>query len=227
MIRGALFDFNGTLFYDSDKHILAFQRIFEKKGFPYLEADEIVKRIFGRTNRDIFKMVCGADATPEEIDALGYEKEAIYRDICLESPETFKLAEGVVEMFDWLKVRGIPFNIATGSGIENVEFYFEEFKLDRWLSLEEVVYNNNTLRGKPEPDFYIEAAKRIGLEPSECIVFEDALSGFIAARSAGAGAIYGLIAPDGSPLLTGDVLIDGEIRDFTSYKEIFKKHGLI
>jgi phosphoglycolate phosphatase-like HAD superfamily hydrolase len=146
MIRGVLFDFNGTLFYDSDKHILAFQRIFEKKGFPCLEADEIVKRIFGRTNRDIFKMVCGAEATPEEIDALGYEKEAMYRDICLESPESFKLADGVAEMFDLLKERGIPFNIATGSGIENVEFYFEEFKLDQWLSLETVVYNNNTLR---------------------------------------------------------------------------------
>jgi len=227
MILGALFDFNGTLLDDSKKHILAFQRIFAIKGMPYLDAETIAERTFGKTNRDIFRMFCGDDLTISELDSMGYEKEAIYRDICLESPETFKLADGVLEMFDWLKEREIPFNIATGSGIENVEFYYEHLELGKWLPIETIVYNDNTLRGKPAPDFYVEAAHRIGLEVSECIVFEDALSGFVSARAAGAGAIYGLLSSDGAPLLTGDVVIDGEIRDFSSFEEIFKKHGLI
>ena len=165
-------------------------------------------------------------ATKDQLHAYALEKEADYRQICLESPDTFKLANGVTEMFDWLKEREIPFNIATGSGIENVEFYYDEFGLGKWLDLDTIVYNDNTKRGKPAPDFYIEAAKRIGLDPSECIIFEDALSGFISARAAGAGAIYGLLAPDGSPLNTADVSIDGEIADFTPFVEIFARHGL-
>jgi len=226
MIKGVLFDFNGTLFYDSDKHVLAFQRFQKKHGLRVMTDVEVATLTFGRTNPDVFDMLYEGKASPEELHAYALEKEADYRQICLESPKTFKLADGVREMFDWLSEKRIPFNIATGSGIENVEFYYEEFGLGRWLGLDTIVYNDNTLRGKPAPDFYIEAAKRIGLEPSECIIFEDALSGFVAARAAGAGAIYGLLAPDGSPLNTGDVSIDGEISDFTAYKEIFYKHGL-
>ena len=226
MIKGALFDFNGTLFYDSDKHVKAFQRFQKKHGLHVMTEAEVATLTFGRTNPDVFNMMYEGKVSPDQLHAYALEKEADYRQICLESPETFKLAKGVVEMFDWLKERGIPFNIATGSGIENVEFYYEEFGLGRWLSRDTVVYNDNTLRGKPAPDFYIEAAKRIGLDPSECIIFEDALSGFISARAAGAGAIYGLLAPDGSPMLMGDVKIDGEIADFTAYREIFAKHGL-
>ena len=225
MIKGVLFDFNGTLFYDSDKHILAFQRFQEKHGLRVMSAEEIAKLTFGRTNSDIFAFFFNG-ASCEELDAYALAKEADYRQICLEAPQTFKLADGVVEMLDWLKNNGIPFNIATGSGIENVEFYYKEFGLDRWISADTIVYNDYTLRGKPEPDFYIEAARRIGLVPSECIVFEDALSGFVSAKAAGAGAIYALLAPNDAELLTGGVNIDGEIRDFRGYREIFKKHGL-
>ena len=226
MIKGVLFDFNGTLFYDSDKHIKAFQKFQSDYGLPVMTDAEITKLTFGRTNTDVFAMLFEGRTPEKSLDEYALIKEADYRKICLESPDTFKLASGVSEMFDWLKEKGIPFNIATGSGIENVEFYFEEFGLYKWLDIETVVYNDGSLRGKPEPDFYIEAAKRIGLLPSECIIFEDALSGFISARAAGAGAIYGLLAPDGSPMLTGDVRIDGKLPDFTSFEEIFSKHGL-
>ena len=226
MIKGALFDFNGTLFYDSDKHVLAFQRFQRDHGLPVMTDAEVAELTFGKTNTDVFAMLFACRTPEKSLDEYALIKEADYRKICLESPETFKLADGVVEMFDWLKERGIPFNIATGSGFENVEFYFEQFGLSKWLDIDTIVYNNNTLKGKPEPDFYIEAAKRIGLKPSECIVFEDALSGFISARAAGAGAIYGLLAPDGTPMLKGDVGLDGEISDFTSYEEIFARHGL-
>lgn len=226
MIKGVLFDFNGTLFYDSDKHIKAFQKFQKDYGLPVMTDAEVAELTFGKTNTDVFAMLFKGREPEKSLDEYALIKEADYRRICLESQETFKLANGVSAMFDWLKERGIPFNIATGSGIENVEFYFENFGLYKWLDIKTVVYNDGSLRGKPQPDFYIEAAKRIGLDPSECIIFEDALSGFISARAAGAGAIYGLLAPDGSPMLKGDVHIDGEIRDFTSFREIFAKHGL-
>ncbi len=227
MIKGVLFDFNGTLLFDSDKHILAFQQFMRKKGLRVMSAEEIAELTFGRTNSDIFKILYDGSLTTDELDALALEKEALYREICLASPDGFSLAPGAYEMLDFLKREGIPFNIATGSGMENVEFYYKELDLGRWLSIDTIVYNDHTLRGKPEPDFYIEAAKKIGLEPSECIVFEDALSGFISARGAGAAAIYALVTEGHGELLSGGVKIDGEIGDFKGYLSILKKHGLL
>lgn len=226
MIKGVLFDFNGTLFFDSDLHILAFQRFFEKNGLEVLDADAIAALILGRTNTDIFTDIAGKDVGAQRIDAMGLEKEAYYREMCLERPEIFKLADGVCEMFDWLVQNGIPFNIATGSGIENVEFYYDKFELGRWLPFEKIVYNDKTLRGKPEPDFYIEAARRIGLEVGECIVFEDAISGFKSARRAGAGALLAVV-PDGLGFsVSEEVAVDGEIKDFKDYISVFQKYGL-
>lgn len=225
MIKGVLFDFNGTLFFDSDLHILAFQRFFEKNGFEVLDADAVAALILGRTNTDIFANIAGEELGEERLDAMALEKEAYYREMCLESPKSFKLADGVCEMFDWFVENGIPFNIATGSGIENVEFYYDEFGLGKWLPFEKIVYNDKRLRGKPEPDFYIEAARRIGLEVSECIVFEDAVSGFKAARRAGAGALCAVV-PDGLGFsVEEEVAVDGEIKDFRDYLSVFKKFG--
>ena len=48
MIKGIIFDFNGTLFYDSDKHIWAFRRFFEKRGLSLPSDEYIVKNIFGK-----------------------------------------------------------------------------------------------------------------------------------------------------------------------------------
>ena len=226
MIKGILFDFNGTLFYDSDKHIAAFQKFFEKRGLPIPTAEDIARDTFGRTNMDIFRDYM-PNATEEELRAYGAEKEADYREVCLASPETFKLSNGVTDMFDLLCEKDIPFNIATGSPIDNLEFYYENFRLDKWIAKEKIVYHDNSLPGKPAPDFYIEAARRIGLSPSECIVFEDGKSGFISAKSAGAPVIYALVPSDAGLLDTAGVPIEREIPDFCDYESILRRHGLI
>ena len=140
---------------------------------------------------------------------------------------SFKLVDGACEMFDYLKENGIPFNIATGSPLDNLEFYYEHLGLGKWIEKERIVYGNNLLRGKPAPDFYIEAARRVGLDASECIVFEDALSGFKSARAAGAAAIYCLKAENAPTAKTEDIVIEGNLRDFRDHLSIFRKHGLV
>lgn len=227
MIKGMLFDFNGTLFYDSDKHISAVQKFFSLKGLPVPSEEDVVLKMFGKTNRNIFKEYYRDDATEEELDAYGKEKEALYRESCLSSPETFHLLDGVYEMLDYLKENGIPYNLATGSPIDNLEFYFEYMDLWKWFSMDRVVYDDGSIRGKPAPDMYIEAARRIGLMPQECIVFEDSASGIKAARAAGVGAVYAVVADELSFPFSEDLAIDGEIKDFKNYAEILNRYGII
>lgn len=225
MIKGILFDFNGTLFYDSDKNVLAFQRFFMKRGIEPPSEATIVKRAFGKSNSDIFRDIFDPNATDEEIVEYALEKEQLYREACRSDPASMHLAKGACEMLDHLKKKGIPFNLATGSPIDNVEFYFDELGIGRWFDINKIVYSDDTLPGKPAPDFYIEAAKRIGLSANECIVFEDAVSGILSANRANAGAVYALISDDLS-LDRSDLKIDGEIKNFENYGSILSCFGL-
>jgi len=62
-------------------------------------------------------------------------------------------------------------------------------KLNRWFRLDKVAYNNGTFRGKPHPDVFLAAAKKLDVLPEETVIFEDSIVGIEAAESAGAGKI--------------------------------------
>jgi beta-phosphoglucomutase-like phosphatase (HAD superfamily) len=120
------------------------------------------------------------------------EKETLYREMCLADRASFRLADGVVEFLDFLKSYNIPMTIATMSEWQNVEFYINEFGLGKWFDLEKIVYSDGKIAGKPSPEIYEIASQRLGLEPKDCIVIEDALSGIESAKGAGIGKIIAI-----------------------------------
>jgi len=186
MYKGAIFDFNGTLFWDTAFHDRAFDIFLEKHGVQLTDEEKRVK-IHGQTNPDIMRGIFGNHLTEQQIQDYSQVKELIYRQLCIND---LKLASGAEELFDFFKAKGIPFTIATSAGIENVSFYFENMHLDRWFSLDKVVYNNGTFRGKPHPDVFINAAGKLDLLPEQTVIFEDSVPGIEAAENAGAGKIY-------------------------------------
>lgn len=154
--------------------------------------DEMLKYMFGRTNEDIIEYAIGKKPNKDLVEKIATEKEALYREICLQKPEEFKLAPSAVEFLDYLKANNIPMTIATMSEWCNVEFYIKEFNLAKWFDLDKIVYSDGTIPGKPAPDIYQIAANRIGVDIKDCIVVEDALSGIESARGAGAGKIIAI-----------------------------------
>jgi beta-phosphoglucomutase-like phosphatase (HAD superfamily) len=136
----------------------------------------------------------------EMVEKLAKEKEGWYRQMCLDNPETFILAPGAECFLDYLKENNIPMTIATMSEWDNVEFYIKEFKLNRWFDLDKIVYSNGEIPGKPAPDIYEIAAKNIGLNPEDCIVVEDALSGINAANAAKIGMIIAIASVESDNL---------------------------
>ena len=186
MFKGAIFDFNGTLFWDTAFHNLAFDLFLEKHDV-LLTNDEKRDKIHGKSNPDIMRIIFGNQLTEKKIQEFSQDKELIYRNLCIND---LKLAPGAEDLFDFLKVNEIPFTIATSAGIENVLFYFENMQLSRWFSLDKVVYNNGSFRGKPQPDIFLSAAKKLNLKPTETVIFEDSIAGIEAAGNAGAGKIY-------------------------------------
>lgn len=191
-MKGIIFDFNGTLFWDSQLHLDAWRDYSAKlRGTPFSD-EEMLKYMFGRTNEDIIAYAIGKKPDKELVEKLGQEKEAYYRNMCLQKPEEFKLAPSAVEFLDFLKENNVPMTIATMSEWCNVEFYIKEFKLEKWFNLDKIVYSDGKIPGKPAPDIYEIAAKNLGLATSECVVVEDALSGIEAARAAGIGKIIAI-----------------------------------
>jgi beta-phosphoglucomutase-like phosphatase (HAD superfamily) len=165
--KGAIFDFNGTLFWDTAFHDLAFDIFLEKHGVQLSDEEKRVK-IHGQTNPDIMLGIFGNNLTEKEISDYSQDKEAIYRQLC---KNDLKFAPGAEDLFDFLQEKEIPFTIATSAGIENVSFYFENMNLNRWFSLNKTIYNNGTFNGKPQPDVFLAAALKLDLPPSETVIF--------------------------------------------------------
>ena len=223
-LKGILFDFNGTLFFDSDMHIEAFKRVFAEYGKTAPSREVMITRFFGRTNRTIYRENFNENATDEEIAIFTEKKESAYVNICREMGKGLSLAKGAVEMLDAIKEMNIPYCLATGSEKGNVDFYMDALDLGRWFTYDNIVYENGTFPGKPAPDIYRLAAKRLGLTPEECLVFEDGTSGIMAANAANAGAVV-VVYDSKYPSPLNDQTQVNEVKfDHTDFKNTISKY---
>ena len=216
--KGIIFDFNGTLFWDTPKHEQAWQ-IFAKESLN-LEIDrrEYYEKMHGSTNANIYKYLYKKDIEPENELKFGQEKEEIYRRLCLEEKEKtgkLPLAPGAEQLLDFLKENNIPCAIATSSERINVDFFNDVFNLRKWFE-NRIIFADGTFRGKPFPDIYIKAGKLIDIPMKDLIIFEDANAGVQAAKSAGAGLVIG-VAPYGKDEFVGKEYTDLIISDFTEF----------
>ncbi len=215
--KGIIFDFNGTLFWDSKMHLEAW-REYSKTLRDYAFTDEEMRKyMFGRTNEDIIKYLIGKQPSRELVEKCQNEKESVYREWCRKDKENFKLAKGAVEFLDFLKENNIPRTIATMSEENNVKFFIEGFNLEKWFDSEKIVFDDGKIKGKPEPDIYEIAAMNLGLAPEDCIVVEDALSGIESAYRAGIGKIVAIESMETRDLYETIPAVDEIIADFDDF----------
>ena len=225
--KGVIFDFNGTLFFDTKFHTKAFNEMLEEAGKPVYDDHFLIKNVLGKPNSTLYKEFFDPNADSAAILSFANSKEDNYIAYYLEHPEFMHLAEGAPEMLDYLKNNNIPYALATGSDLRNVEFYLSELGISKWFNFGNITYADTIIKGKPEPDIYITSAKKMGIDPSECIVFEDAVSGFKAANAAGVLAVIAVREEDLPSTIDDTVSVDLEILNYLSYKEVFAKYGLL
>lgn len=182
MIRALLFDLDGTLIDSMPHHHLAWQEWHRRRELPFDE-DGFFTATAGRANAEIMRELLPGRA-PDDYLAMADEKEALYRDIAAH-------ALGLVAGFEALRAaareRGMKLAICTASTPENMALAFQRFGLD--AQVDTVVSPADGMRGKPEPDIFLEAARRLGVPSAQCVVFEDAPLGIEAARRAGMPAV--------------------------------------
>lgn len=102
------------------------------------------------------------------------EKEQLYRTACQVNSEITHLVAGAEEFLEQLQRRGIPCILVSASIEKNINFFFEIFGLGRWLKREQVVFDDGSYEDKRQ--MYLEAARRLQVEISDCLIIEDSPS---------------------------------------------------
>lgn len=179
MLKGLLFDMDGVLVNNLEIHRQAFAEFFRRYGVER-SFDEL-NRHFGRGNDDIM-----GELMPREIvervgiRELGNQKEAIYREIYAPIIEP---QAGLVEFLSKSHGRGLLAAVGSSGFRANVDFVLDKCNIRKYFQA--AVAGDEVTRCKPDPEIYLTAAAKLGLEPSECIVFEDAEAGIEAGKRAG------------------------------------------
>ncbi len=213
--KGIIFDFNGTLFFDTEQHEQAWREYVKELCGREITDDEFHYCIHGRTNADILRYFLHNGLTDREIERHSEAKEEVYRRLCMKQIDRLHLADGAYELLDMLKAAGVRMAVATSSGRSNTQFYIKRFDLWRWFNQNTFIFNDGTFPGKPEPDIYLAAAEAIGCEPSECVVFEDMPSGIESAAAAGVGSIIAVASSLSHDFLASVGGVDEVISDFS------------
>ncbi|MCI9304956.1 MAG: HAD family phosphatase [Lachnospiraceae bacterium] len=210
--RGVIFDFNGTLFFDTIFHEEAWREIFIELHGETKEAPG--DSFFRGPRNDTLIQAIAPKMTEEERRQCSVRKESIYRSICMKNPEQVHLAAGAEELFEDLTRKKIPFALATASILDNIDFYYREFPLEKWISRELCVYDDGNYMNKGE--MHLEAARRIGVPLSECLVIEDSPKAIAHAKKNGAGIVIG-IGEDAVHTNLLEAGVDYCIHDFTEF----------
>lgn len=178
--------------------------------------EEIIAYIHGRTNDKTIAHFIG-EVTAKEQQELSDEKEKEYQRLVRK--EGLDYVAGTEELLDELVKREIPFTIATASPEINIDFYFDYFKLARWFKREEIIFDDGTFPGKPDPTIYERAAASLHLEPEECIVIEDAIAGIQSANRAGIGKVVAMLhaKEQEKNIKDEDLAVDEFIWDFNDF----------
>lgn len=179
---GVIFDMDGVLVDSYGPHYESWRITAERRGFPLPE--EVFRKVFGRTNRAIIPVVTGRDLPPEEMDAWGEEKEAVYREILR---RRFPAMPGAGTLIENLLRDGARLALGSSGPPENVAVLLEHLPEAR--RLQAVVTGRDVRHGKPDPEVFLKAAGKLELPPAACAVVEDSPAGLEAARRAGMTAL--------------------------------------
>jgi len=174
-----IFDMDGVIVDNHLYHIDAWGEFCKRHELNF-DVEDFTRKYFGKNNADILKALIGKSLTDFEVDILGEEKEAIYRELY---EPYIKPLDGLVDFMRALKMQGKKIAIASSAPQSNISFVVEKTDIKEYV---DVSVNGNMVKlGKPNPDIFLKAAEILHIKPEKCLVFEDSFSGIQAAKNAG------------------------------------------
>jgi beta-phosphoglucomutase len=178
MLAAFIFDMDGVIVDSNPFHKLSLKQFCKKYGHE-LSEEQLIQKIYGRTNKDWIPNVFG-NLDDAKLRQYADEKEALFRELY---KRDIKLVNGLGEFLKKLDDEKIPRAIATSAPRANVDFTLSKTGTERLFPT--ILDDSFVSLGKPNPEIYLKAAAALGFKPEDCIVFEDSLSGVKAGKAAG------------------------------------------
>jgi beta-phosphoglucomutase-like phosphatase (HAD superfamily) len=182
-VEAFIFDMDGTMIDSMPWHARSWVEFVARHGLA-LDVSDILARTTGRTGTECMRELFDRELSDAECQALVHEKEEIYRAMF---SDNFTEVAGFTAFAKAAVARGLKVAVGTAGDKGNIEFAMSRLKMDP-LPLA-IVGGDEGFSGKPTPAIFLEAARRIGIAPERCIVFEDAPFGIEAARRGGMRAV--------------------------------------
>lgn len=180
-IKGVIFDLDGVLVDTAGLHYQAWKKIAAHLGISFSEQDnEKLKGVSRKESLDIILSLGNKQLCEKDKHELLDKKNKDYLTLVYKLNENDVL-DGVINLIEWLKSEKIK--IALGSASKNAKLILELTGIFHYFDY--IVDGNMVAKAKPAPDVFLTGAELLGLEPTECLVFEDASSGVQAALAAG------------------------------------------
>lgn len=177
---GFIFDLDGVVVDTAKYHYLAWKKLANQLGFEFtIDQNELFKGVSRKRCLEILLDIGGVIATQKQFDTWMIEKNEDYLRY-IEAMDSSEILPDVPKVLNYLKAKDIP--IALGSASKNARPILEKVNLLSYFDV--IVDGNHVTKAKPNPEVFLMAAEQLGLNPENCIVFEDAVAGIQAANAA-------------------------------------------
>ena len=175
--QALIFDMDGVIVDSMPFHVRAWELYLERMG---RDASALNSRMHGKHNDELLREFFGQEITLAEIQRMGAEKEALYRELIAPELEA-QLVPGIRDFLQ--RYRHLPKAVASNAEAANVDFVLDRAELRPHFVH---AMNGQQVRfGKPHPEIYTKTAELLRIAPESCIVFEDSQTGIDSALAAG------------------------------------------
>lgn len=177
MPHALLFDMDGVIVHSMPFHIRAWNQYLAQHD---IDADHLNSQMHGKHNSDLIRQYFGPSLAEADIQRIGNEKEALYRQLIAPTLET-ELVPGIRQFLDLH--HHTPKAVASNAEPKNLNFVLDQAALRLYFPV--ALDGYQVERGKPDPEIYLKAASLLQIEAGQCIVFEDSQAGIDAGLAAG------------------------------------------
>ncbi|HEY9488717.1 MAG TPA: beta-phosphoglucomutase [Chryseosolibacter sp.] len=181
MINGCIFDLDGVIVDTAHYHFLAWKRLGNELGYNFTKLEnEKLKGVSRMESLEILLDLAGISLNQEHKEMLADKKNAWFNDYIGQMTPN-EIFPGVKDLICELKRYGLKVGLASSS--KNATKVLHVLQIEN--EFDTVVDGTMINHTKPDPEIFLIAAKNLGLEPSTCVVIEDAEAGVEAAVAAG------------------------------------------
>ncbi len=175
-----IFDLNGTIIDDMNFHVEAWSQLLNGELNASMDYQAVKAQMYGKNSELLVRVFGEGYFTDEQMQDLSIKKETIYQAIY--KPH-LKLIDGLANFLEQAYQQKIPMAIGSAAIMFNIDFILDNLGIRKYFGA--LVSADNVITSKPDPETFIKGAQTLGVDPADCIVFEDAPKGVETAKNAG------------------------------------------